>query len=83
MSPSSQLGILRHDTGFTSPNPVMHSIPLASHEMFGLCALIRNTPEPIQRQIQLGVGVDGIVGRAVSIFDGTGVVLGEGVIGWN
>lgn len=54
-------------------NEVLHSLQL---ELFsaGLVTL--------DRRLVLGMGGDGIIGRSVSVVRG-GVVLGEGIIGWN
>ncbi|KAF8543891.1 hypothetical protein BDD12DRAFT_873869 [Trichophaea hybrida] len=37
----------------------------------------------LDRRLELGVGGDGIIGRVISVVGKGGVVLGEGIIGWN
>jgi hypothetical protein len=53
----------------------MHSLLLAVVVGSGLLVL--------DRRLELGVGGDGIIGRTVSVVGKGGVVLGEGIIGWN
>jgi len=36
----------------------------------------------LDRRLDLGVGGDGIIGRSVSVVR-KGMVLGEGIVGWN
>ena len=40
------------------------------------------TKTSVGRRLGLGVGTDGVVGRAVSVLDQQRKVVGEGVIGW-
>lgn len=61
------------DEGVCS-NPIMHSFVIDP----ATSCLSGGT------RLNLGVGVDGVVGRTVSIFDRRrGRTLGQGVIGWN
>jgi hypothetical protein len=48
---------------------IMHSLPLESGAL--------------DRRLELGVGGNGIIGRAVTVVDGNKTVVGEGVVGWN
>lgn len=38
---------------------------------------------PLSLPIDVGVGGHGLVGRRVEICDSTGLVLGDGICGWN
>ena len=53
-------------------NPVMHSFPVSACDT-----------SSAGRRLNFGVGGDGVVGRTVSIINGSDTVLGEGVIGWS
>ncbi|KAA8896053.1 hypothetical protein FN846DRAFT_296942 [Sphaerosporella brunnea] len=60
--------------GVESAGNVLHSLlPLELAEKGQLV---------LDRRLDLGVGGDGIIGRTVSVVKG-GIVLGEGIIGWN
>ncbi|KIW19663.1 hypothetical protein PV08_00237 [Exophiala spinifera] len=57
-----------------SSNPILHSFIIDT---------LAATSKTGNIRLNLGVGGDGIVGRAVSVFDQrTKRVLGEGIIGW-
>lgn len=53
----------------TSPGPTLGSIAHMEYE----------------KELDLGVGGDGIIGRRISVFkdDPSKVLLAEGVVGWN
>jgi hypothetical protein len=67
----SNLGDLT--AGVKSAGNILHSLSLDLATK-GLLVL--------DRRLNLGVGGDGIIGRTVSVVK-EGVVLGEGIIGWN
>lgn len=58
----------------TPNNPILHSFIIDT---------LAATSRTGNVRLNLGVGGDGIVGRAVSVFDqGSKRILGEGIIGW-
>lgn len=60
-------------TDYFSENPVLHSFSISgsSSEVVNLA----------QSRFDLGVGGHGIIGRTVSVTDGCGELLGQGIIG--
>ncbi|KAI5853446.1 hypothetical protein BZA05DRAFT_444459 [Tricharina praecox] len=59
--------------GVQTAGEILFSLEVAMEKADGL---------PLDRRLDLGVGGDGIIGRSVSVVR-KGVVLGEGIIGWN
>ena len=62
------------DDGFSGfHNPVMHSFQM---DVLGARSLTG-----LRQRLDLGVGGEGVIGRTVSIVDGEGGLLGQGIIG--
>jgi hypothetical protein len=60
---------------------VLYSVPLFGSSKTSLQR--NNGAMELDRQLDLGVGGEGIIGRTVSVVSAAGEVLGEGVVGWN
>ncbi|KAF2654326.1 hypothetical protein K491DRAFT_601139 [Lophiostoma macrostomum CBS 122681] len=78
--------IIHKDGDLTVPNSGLHPNQLPSQPFYSFTLNGPDSTMKLPQQLELGVGESGIIGRRISIMNGSpeGVrILAQGVLGWN